>query len=226
MRPKESSEIASLLAGFTVQRLSPMIELGSSTAQFRRVEKPHIENNLHRPLRSRGIELVTTDIKEGDGIDISGNIYDAQLRAKFKEIQPRALMCCNILEHLENRREFAHICSDILSNDGILIVSVPFDYPYHPDPIDTMYRPTPGEVADLFPEFTVKFSTIVTDGNYYQDLRAMGYWVALVSLLKSLVKLIWLIATLKFNLIPHHRLFYLFRDYKVTIVVLEKSLIL
>jgi hypothetical protein len=144
----------------------------------------------------------------------------------LKEIQPRALMCCNIFEHLENRREFAHICSDILSPDGILVVSVPFDYPYHPDPIDTMYRPTPEEVADLFPEFTVKFSTIVPDGNYYQDLRAMGYWLALVSLLKSLVKLIWLIATLKFNLIPNHRLFYLLRNYKVTIVVLEKSLIL
>lgn len=33
----------------------------------------------------------------------------------------------------------------------------------------------------------------------YPDLNSMGYWLALVSLLKSLVKLIWLIATLKLN---------------------------
>ena len=31
------------------------------------------------------------------------------------------------------------------------MVTVPHKFPYHPDPIDTMFRPSPNELVGLFP---------------------------------------------------------------------------
>jgi hypothetical protein len=36
----------------------------------------------------------------------------------------------------------AHHCLDLLSIGGLIFVTVPLSYPYHRDPIDTMFRPT------------------------------------------------------------------------------------
>ena len=37
-----------------------------------------------------------------------------------------------------------------LPSEGLLFVSVPRRYPYHPDPIDTMFRPTTQELLGMF----------------------------------------------------------------------------
>jgi len=37
-----------------------------------------------------------------------------------------------------------------LPADGYLVVSVPHSYPFHADPIDTLFRPAPDEVVTMF----------------------------------------------------------------------------
>jgi hypothetical protein len=44
---------------------------------------------------------------------------------------------------------------------GYLIVTVPHQFVYHSDPIDTMFRPTNKEIEDIFPEFRVILSEII-----------------------------------------------------------------
>ena len=223
MRPAEALEISGYLSAYTVAQLSPIVELGSSTAEFRQVVKPHIENDLHRPLRTRGVKIITTDIKAGDGIDISGDIYDVEVRETLKSLHPRALLCCNIFEHLQDRQSFARLCANLLEPEGVLVVSVPFDYPHHGDPIDTMYRPSPEEVAELFPEFVVRSATVVADGSYGQDLGEMSYGQIAANMVGGALKLAKLIVKRRLDEFSSQRFFWLFKPYKVTIVVLQKQ---
>lgn len=57
-----------------------------------------------------------------------------------------------------------------MRNTGCIVVTVPNSYPYHPDPIDTYYRPTPKQVADLFDGFELTEYQILEDTTYLQDL--------------------------------------------------------
>jgi hypothetical protein len=60
-------------------------------------------------------------------------------------------MCNNLLEHIKNRSAFCTAILDILPSGGYIFASVPRQYPYHADPIDTMFRPGVEELAAQFP---------------------------------------------------------------------------
>jgi hypothetical protein len=62
-------------------------------------------------------------------------------------LEPKALLCCNLLEHVLDPERLALHCLELLPRGGLLFVTVPFSYPYHRDPIDTMYRPDPTRQA-------------------------------------------------------------------------------
>ena len=51
-----------------------------------------------------------------------------------------------------------------------MFVIVPFSYPYHGDPIDTMYRPSPSELSDLFIGARLLDGTILGMGESYRDV--------------------------------------------------------
>lgn len=200
-----------------------MIEMGSSTDHFRKIVKPHIERELHRPLLKRGIRIITHDIKSGDGIEISGDIFDSEVQNKLTALQPRSLLCCNIFEHVLDRPALANVCNILLPVGGVLVVSVPYAFPYHSDPVDTLYRPSPEELAALFPAFEVCFDTIVDDSNYWHDLVSEGYLKGMISLIKRITKHGLPIFGIQRWKEKNHRLLWLFRSYKVSIVVLKKS---
>ena len=73
----------------------------------------------------------------------------------------RSVLCCNLLEHVTDRPALAASLQDLVAPGSVAVLSVPFRFPYHADPIDTMYRPRPGELAALFPDFTVSAAEIV-----------------------------------------------------------------
>lgn len=54
-----------------------------------------------------------------------------------------------------------------------LIITVPYDYPYHADPIDTMYRPSPNELNQLLP-LTWLEDEIVSAGSYKEEFKRMN----------------------------------------------------
>ncbi|HYJ53336.1 MAG TPA: hypothetical protein VEW04_09190, partial [Allosphingosinicella sp.] len=56
--------------------VSPLLNLGSSTGAFRSSAKPHVEARLFAPLREAGVEVVHCDLKEGEGVDVVGDILD------------------------------------------------------------------------------------------------------------------------------------------------------
>ena len=66
------------------------------------------------------------------------------------------------------RRQVEH-CLELLPKGGLLFVTVPFSYPHHRDPIDTMYRPSPGELARLFAGARLLEGRILGAGVSYRD---------------------------------------------------------
>jgi hypothetical protein len=58
------------------------------------------------------------------------------------------------------------------SKDG-LIITGPYNYPYHADPIDTMYRPSPKDLKKLLP-FSWLEGEIVSAGSYKEEFGRMN----------------------------------------------------
>ena len=60
-------------------------------------------------------------------------------------------MCCNVLEHVPEPERIAAAIEAAVPPGGFAFVTVPRRFPYHPGPIDTMFRPSPAELRALFP---------------------------------------------------------------------------
>ena len=150
--------------------ISPLLDLGSSTRAFRTVAKPHIERELFEPLRAAGIAVVHSDRRAGDGIDIVADLDDPALRGRGF----RCLLCANLLEHVRDPAAAAAACEDIVEPGGLILVTVPSSYPYHADPIDTGFRPTPAALADLFARSVPVHLEEVACGTYGERIDSLA----------------------------------------------------
>lgn len=126
------------------------IDIGASTLEFRTIKQPYIEENVFKPLRDRGIEITHVDMKDQEGVDISYDIGDKSFSIKQKF---DLVICTNILEHIDNLDISITNISNLVNDKGYLLVTVPFIYPYHPDPIDTMSRFGVNDLETLFKNF-------------------------------------------------------------------------
>lgn len=151
MRKEEAEYIGGLLLELTNNNSGPVLNLGSSTKEFREVVKPHIDNNLFKPLKKKGINVVHSDLKSASGVDISGSIFDKETQGKLKDVKPSVIMLCNLLEHLEPEQlhSIPSVINEIAPPGGYVIVSVPYSYPLHYDPIDNYFRPSPEKLVDF-----------------------------------------------------------------------------
>jgi hypothetical protein len=157
-----------------LQGVSPLLNLGSSTRHFREVIKPHIEKELFRPLREAGVKVVHSDLKEDEGVDIAGDILDPELRRRLKEMGFKSILLSNLLEHVTNREAVAAACEEIVGSGGCILATVPSSCPYHADPIDTYYRPSPAELANLFGRSEPLLLEEVEGLTYAEDLKRRG----------------------------------------------------
>lgn len=213
----EANWIAKVIENLPTGDLSPLVNLGSSSLAVRTERQPFIVIKVLLPMEGRGIDIIHSDLKEGEGIDVSGDITDPLTIEKIKARNPKAIMCCNLLEHVSDRVELAKAVDLILPVNGILIVTVPQSYPYHADPIDTFFRPTPEQITFLFPTYSVISSKLVPCHTYATELRK-GPSKILRHVLRTLIPFPrwrgWLCAL--------HRWTWLWRPYKVSCVVLRK----
>ncbi len=178
MHKAETDWIVSRLAGVDPAALSPMLNIGSSTLEFRTKKQPWIEANLIKPLEARGVKIVHADLKSGPGVDITADLTTEEGFKTLAAVGARSIMICNVLEHVLDPRAFANRCLDLVLPDGFAIVTVPHSYPYHRDPIDTMYRPTPEEAASLFDNTTVVARDIIDAGSYRDHVKARPWIIS------------------------------------------------
>ncbi|MGE0746198.1 MAG: hypothetical protein AB7K86_13160 [Rhodospirillales bacterium] len=218
MFAQEAAWIAAALARLPAARLSPLLNLGSSDRAFREVQQPWIARELFAPLAARGVRVVHSDLKEGEGIDVSGDVFDDAVFQALKAQRFGALLCCNILEHVTGPEGLARRCEDLVATGGIIVVTVPRSYPHHRDPIDTMFRPAPAGVAALFARCRVIESAVIEPGSYRDEVRRRP-WILLRHVFRAPFPFVgyprWKLSMKK--------LYWLVHPYQVTCVVLERA---
>ena len=151
-----------------------MLNLGSSTRHFREVEQPHIARGLIRPLEAAGVEIVHSDLKAADGVDVAGDVREPEVAAALRMRGFRCVLCANLLEHVRDPAALAAVCEEIVGPGGLILATVPLNYPYHADPIDTGYRPTPEALAPLFARSKPLLAAVVSGDSYADRIRASG----------------------------------------------------
>jgi hypothetical protein len=200
--------------------VSPLLNLGSSTRQFREVTQPHIERRLFTPLKSAGIDVFHSDLKHADGVDLAGDILDPVVTRELKARGFRCVLLSHLLEHVRDRGAVAAVCEDIVGPGGLVLATVPSSYPFHADPIDTYYRPSPADLASVFTRCQVLVAEELAGRTYAEELRAKGS-----TLLREIGRTV-VAASISFAwprsfLSKAHRWLWYSRNYRVSIVLLE-----
>jgi SAM-dependent methyltransferase len=222
MRPAEAEALGHWVLELGLPAGSVCLNIGSSTKHVREIDQPHIENRFVAPLKASGLTIVHCDMKRAAGVDEVGDVLDPVFRCHLKTYRADLLICSNLLEHLRNPNDFAHACGDLVRGGGYALFSVPSSYPYHPDPIDTLLRPSPEELTAMLPGWDVRKAVELTVGDYWEDLERGGAPV------RSLVKHVGRV------MMPFYRptqwrglasrLLWLFRDYRVSVALLQKPI--
>jgi hypothetical protein len=223
MRPGEAQLIGDFLAD-KMGDISTCLNLGSSTLRFRTVTQPHIDRYVFAPLRANQVRVVHADLKRDEGVDIAGDLFDQSTCEQLAAAEPDLLLCCNLLEHVVDPSALAARMASLLKPGGLLLATVPFSYPLHFDPIDTYFRPSPAQLAALFPGFSTVRAEVHTDVTYLRDLLTKRGWLGTVGhFALSPGRMIAL------SLWPQkwkghfHRYLWLLRPYKVSVVLLRKG---
>jgi hypothetical protein len=197
-----------------------VLNLGSSTAYVREVIQPHIQEHMLSPLMQTRIQAIHADLKHAEGVDLAGDIFDPAFQSRLAETTPTVVLACNLLEHLPNsaRGQFPAIVDAILPPGAYLILSVPYSYPIHFDPIDTYYRPNPRELCALFPSFHVVEERVIVSTTHGAELISEG----IARIVKTALRLLMPFYKFRGWLSYVHRFRWLFRPYKISCVVLRK----
>jgi hypothetical protein len=148
---EEARWLKEMLAAIEPKPGWTLLDIGSSTEYFRRVDQPYIDYYVFRPLRKLGVKIIHVDARRAEGVDVVCDLADPTCQALVEEI-PRGdvVLCSNLLEHVRDRELVRDRLCGLTGPGGCLFVTVPHLYRYHEDPIDTMYRPTDRELAALF----------------------------------------------------------------------------
>jgi hypothetical protein len=171
-----------------LQKESVVLNIGSSTKEFLQ-QQPYIFTNVIKPIEQLNCKLLNIDIKKAEGVDIVGDLTNPDFISELKLYKPAMVICANLLEHLEDRKPLINGLISLLDKHTLLVVSVPHVFPYHADPIDTMYRPDINELASEFNGLSVVEAKIVTNGTYYNyTTKHLNPIIKLAGFLKVLVK--------------------------------------
>ncbi|MCE2720586.1 MAG: methyltransferase type 11 [Dolichospermum sp.] len=215
---EEAKWLANIIYSLNPNSVFPMLNIGSSNKKFREQEQPWIDELLFKPARSKGYSVIHTDIKNDIGVDLVGDLCNVDFLKQLSEMNIQSVICSNLLEHINNREEISKIISSIVPKNGYLFVTVPYKYPYHCDPIDTMFRPNIQELSSLFPDFKIVNGEILPGGYLVQSTTTTPILYTLAMLIRLMLPIYqplrW-VDSLKYAL-------WLFKDISVSCVVLEK----
>lgn len=155
---------------FKHEDIFPMLNVGSSTARFRKKSQPWINLYVFEPIKKE--KVIHLDLKKEQGINSVGDITSPKFIKKLVKLQFKSIICANLLEHLKPKKR-GLACRNlafILPPGGYLFISCPYRYPLHYDPIATGYRPRAKELAANFPGTEMIKGEIIADFNYFYYL--------------------------------------------------------
>lgn len=182
---KEATWIYQAIEQLDPEDTFPLLNLGSSTLHFRTLQQPFIDEVIFEPLRRSGRLVVHCDIKNSEGVDLKGDLTDPAFKEEVRRRGFRSVLCSNLLEHVDDPAEFSRHILDVVPSDGYIIVTGPYKYPEHLDPIDNGLRPTVAEFHALFPGTQIIIGQTFKAEYHFNRFRgkpkaALGYLISLV----------------------------------------------
>lgn len=155
----------------------PLANIGCQTAEFRTVTQPWIETDIFGPLKAAGREVIHVDIRQDEGVDLVADVTTSAGQHAIRARGARTFLCANLLEHVPDAGEVLDALKAGVPVGGYLLVTGPLGFPYHPDPIDTMFRPSWGEMAAMLgPSFAVVDGADIVCHrmSHYYAMRPLG----------------------------------------------------
>ena len=182
MLREEATWLANNIYSLNPEGIFPLLNIGSSSQKFREQEQPWIDRLLFQPAREKGYAVIHTDLKNDVGVDLVGDLSDRAFLEKLATMKIKSVLCSNLLEHLVNKEELCQNISSIIPIDGYLFVTVPYEFPFHRDPIDTMFRPNIDQLSQLFPDLEIVRGEIVPGGKLIKatSVSPLLYLMAMV----------------------------------------------
>jgi hypothetical protein len=168
MQVLESQWLGRQLARVPDADLFPLLDIGSSTLEYRTQQQPYIQENLYAPLEKRAGKIWSADIKAAPGVDFTGDLLDPRFEAQLRALAVRSALVLNILQHVVDPPAFCSAVQRIVRPGGLVFLSGPHRYPRHFDPIDNRFRPDVSQVLAMFPGATPLESAIIDAGNWRQ----------------------------------------------------------
>lgn len=167
----DAAWLGEVLSRLNVEEISPILNLGSSTRRHREVDQPHIFELVFAPLAARGVEVIHADMKAADGVDVAGDIFTNEGVAAISARNPRSVICTHMFEHVLDREELSRRILSLIPTGGLFFITAPSSYHEHNDPIDTMFRPSPHELAALFPGQQILETKELIGETYWSHIR-------------------------------------------------------
>jgi hypothetical protein len=128
--------------------------LGSSGHHYRTVVQPHIHNYIIDLLNKKNWRIMNIDIKKEEGVDLVADISDSAFGKEYENLFSLTI-CTNMLEHVECIPDVITRLLSVTKKNGYILITVPYKYQLHYDPIDNGFRPKPRQIASLFKKGTV-----------------------------------------------------------------------
>lgn len=196
------------------------LNIGAGNLEDQRLTKPWISANVFRSLNATGCKIIHTDFVPYNGIDVITDLSNPRCLEFADHLEgPKVILCSNVFEHLQSgvRKTAITAIQGALQPGDYLIVSVPYKYPFHPDPIDTLYRPSSDELSSLFDlEWVSKDS--ISCGSFGTDLKGMS----ITKQLRKILKPLWPFQKPSKYLSNLHRLTFITRPYRISLVLGKK----
>lgn len=192
------------------------VNLGAGNLPSLRKKKPWIDEHIFLPLREKGVQITHCDFVSFPEIDLVVDLTnDSSLRQFEKMNGPKCFLLCNILEHIETKSRM-EILNNIFHNmcpGDFLLISVPYRYPFHADPIDSGFRPSAAELSSII-DLRYTIAVEIECGSFWGDLQKMS----VAKRVRKLLKPMWPFQRLAKYRENIERLGYLCKKYRVTVV--------
>lgn len=217
MLKKEAIWLADKIFSLNQEKVFSLLDIGSSTKKLRMKYSPWIDEYIYDPAKSQGKNIIHMDMKKSPDVDVVGDLSDKTFLANLKKMNVNSVLCANLLEHVTNKKEICNSIVDLIPSGGYVFVTVPYKFPFHIDPIDTMFRPNVEELAVLFPSTELIYGEILECENYYDylDRSKLRLFLSYIKLLIPLYNPMHWISL--FGLLS-----YINKPFKVTCLVLKK----
>jgi hypothetical protein len=167
MLPKEAKWINTVINNNLLGVDGAVINLGSSSLDFINYNQPYIKDLILEPLLKR-FQVTNVDIKSDTNVQLVANFLTEAGQTLIRDKGAKVFLVCNLLEHIPNAIDGIEKLKTLMEPKTYLILTGPKSFPYHPDPIDNMFRPSISEIRGYFEkEFEIVKLDLIRNGTVF-----------------------------------------------------------